>query len=147
MSFDLTLKSFAAQVTPATMHRLRQSVEGSDVLRSCEPRFHDPAADARMGLEELDEVLEEGEASEDQYAAYCREHNLDPASDRSAGMFLQKLWGVDVLVIHLTNDPARVAVAFAELRQVGEDLGLVVHDPQAGTDISASYSSPLPPGF
>src|SRR5262245_23090365 len=141
MSYDLALR--AKTVTVELIDQIRERVGASRTLSASEPRFHDMSAPPFGDLDDLEDAFEDRKVSRREYRRFCEEQSVDPESDSTAGTFLQSVYGVDVLVVHLGSDSAVVRTAFAELRELGARFGLALHDPQAGSDVAEAYSSPM----
>ena len=147
MSYDLMLQAPLERVTQELIQRVKTSVGDSPVLCASEPKTYEPGAPPFGTLDDLEDACEENPRIRRDYKAYCTAHCLDRDSDLAAGRFLEQLYPISVLTVHLSNDPAAVQAAFAELRTITRAFGLALHDPQAGYDILDTYTGSLPPHF
>jgi hypothetical protein len=147
MSYDLMLLGTPSQTTPDLMQRIEAAVERSPVIASAEPLLYEIGSPPFPGQDDLADALEEGDVTRGQFEAFCAANALDPTTDLSAGRFLEQVWGIAVLTVHLGSDRDAAQAAFAEMRALGRELGLTLHDPQAGESVSDDYVGVLPPAY
>ena len=142
---DIALQTSLHRVTPELLGSLRRRVAVSPALQQCQPRFGstDPAGD----LGSLEECFETGDASRDEYARYCFEHESDPHSDTAACEFMADLWGHLVILFSLPRDSDTAAPAFAAIRQLAGEFSLEVYNSEDDRVIPESYQGTLPPGY
>ena len=135
------------RVTHELIRRITTVVGASRILSAAGPAIHEPGSPPFGTLDDLEDACEESPRTRRGYSAFCKARSLDPNSDIAAGLFLEHLYGVPVLTVHLGNDPASLEAAFTELRSLSRTLGLPLHDPQSGNNIAETYTGALPPNF
>jgi hypothetical protein len=145
MAYDLIIQApqDGSPVSHGTLDQLRTAL----MHFTCEVVFLD-GPDSRPGEEELAEAMEEGEVDKEEFFRFCREHELpeDLTERESARQYLESLWGRDLAMVVMPDNPKDAHHVMAELRRIGTRLGLPVWDPQMGATVDLTGET-LPSAF
>jgi len=146
MSYDLILKSTKA-LEATTRDSLFSEMRSASMLHGSDLRLY--AETEGPDCHDLQWALDDGEVTEEEFIQFCQSRGLpaDTKSADSARAFLQSKDGYDIATCFLPGDAKAIAAAFAYLRGLAAKYNLILHDPQEGADIPASYNKPLPPRF
>lgn len=149
MAYDLLLSPRPGHpLTTDGEAALVAAVEGDPALSGCEvSRPADKGeADPMLSLV-LREAFDDGEATREEFDAFCAANGLaaDPDHAASAAAFLRSKWPTPIVSVGLPDDDSAAEKAFAALVKIAKAHDVRLEDPQARRPLDLERVSLLPP--
>jgi len=151
MSYDLILKTYNI-ISENDFSSIQQSLRQSDIPRLCEVMYFsfNDALD-KYDVEDLQDAIEDGEITSDQFQTFCRENGFSSISSspshEAVAAFFEQQYGRDIACVMLTRTVELAYQAYPTIVSFAQQKALQVGDLQLGENIDLSAPGQLPPSY